>query len=119
MEFRITERSVGGVVVLDLDGKLTISDGAQRLKDKVNSLVVQAQTRILLNLANVTYIDSGGLGQLAASFATVAKAGGDLKLCNVGKRSHDLLAITRLLTLFETFDAEAEGVQSFRPIAGA
>jgi anti-sigma B factor antagonist len=119
MAFQITERSVDGIVVLDLDGRLTISDGAERLKDKVNSLVVQARARILLNLANVTYIDSGGLGQLAASYATVAKSGGDIKLVNLGKRHHDLLSMTRLLTLFDTFENEAEAVQKLQQTAGA
>jgi anti-sigma B factor antagonist len=119
MEFHMTERSVGDVVVLDLHGRLTMADGAERLKDKINSLVVQASTRIVLNLAHVPYIDSGGLGQLAASYATVMKSGGTVKLFNVGRKSHDLLSITRLLTLFDTFETEEDAVRSFGPIAHA
>ena len=112
---RISERFVGDVTVLDLDGKLTLGDGAELLKDRVNSLLLHGRMFILLNLGRVSYIDSGGLGQLAASYATVTKSGGAVKLLNVGKRSHDLLSITRLITLFETFAIEPEAVESFSP----
>jgi anti-sigma B factor antagonist len=117
MDIKIEERLVGSVTVLDLIGKLTTDQGPQHLKDKINSLISQQRTHILLNLKNVPYIDSGGLGQLVASFGTVMKKGGALKLLNVSARNHDLLSITRLVTLFESFDSEAEAVQSFQTLA--
>ena len=117
MDIKIDERLVGGVTVLDIVGKLTVDQAAQHLTDKVNSLISQQRTRIVLNLKNVPYIDSGGLGQLVASYGSVMTTGGALKLLNVGSRNHDLLSITRLVTLFESFDTEAEAVQSFQTIA--
>jgi anti-sigma B factor antagonist len=114
MRLTITERQIDAVTVLDLSGKLTIDDDAQRLKDKINSLVQQGRTQIVLNLTDVSYIDSGGLGQLVASYGSVAKTGGRLKLLGVSKRNHDLLSITRLVTLFDTFESEQPAVESFR-----
>ena len=117
MDITINERLNGNVTVLDVAGRLTMAQAAQHLKDKINSLVSQQRTEIVVNLKNVPYIDSGGLGQLVASFASVRKAGGVLKLLNVGSRNNDLLAITRLVTVFESFDSEAEAVQSFQAVA--
>jgi anti-sigma B factor antagonist len=117
MDIKIEERPIGRVTVLDIVGKLATDQGAQRLKDKINSLVSQERTHIVLNLKNVPYIDSGGLGQLVASYGSVMKAGGALKLLNVSSRNHDLLSITRLVTVFESFDSEAEAVQSFQTVA--
>jgi anti-sigma B factor antagonist len=117
MDIKIEERLVGTVTVLDIVGKLSAEQAAQHLKDKINSLISQQRTHIVLNLKNVPYIDSGGLGQLVASYGSVLKTGGALKLLNVGSRNHDLLSITRLVTLFESFDSEAEAVQSFQTIA--
>jgi anti-anti-sigma factor len=113
MDITIEERSVGRVTVLDIAGRLTIDRGAERLKDKINSLIAQERTRILINLQDVPYIDSGGLGQLVASYGSVMKTGGSMKLLGVNSRNHDLLSITRLVTLFESFGSEAEAIQSF------
>jgi anti-sigma B factor antagonist len=117
MDIKIEERPVGHVVVLDIVGKLTLDQGAQHLKDKINSLIAQERTHIVLNLKDVPYIDSGGLGQLVASYGSVMKTGGALKLLNVSSRNHDLLSITRLVTVFESFGSEAEAVQSFKTLA--
>jgi anti-sigma B factor antagonist len=117
MDIKIEERPIGRVTVLDIVGKLTTDQSAQHLKDKINSLVSQGRTHIVLNLKNVPYIDSGGLGQLVASYGSVMKTGGALKLVNVSSRNHDLLSITRLVTVFESFDSEAEAVQSFQTVA--
>ena len=117
MDIKIEERLIGRVTVLDVAGRLTMDQAAQRLKDKINSLISQQRTHIVLNLKNVPYIDSSGLGQLVACYGSVMKTGGALKLLNVGSRNHDLLSITRLVTLFETFDSEAEAVQSFQTAA--
>ena len=117
MDIKIEERAIGRVTVLDIVGRLTIDQGAQHLKDKINSLISQQRTQIVLNLKNVPYIDSGGLGQLVASYGSVMKTGGALKLLNVTARNHDLLSITRLVTVFESFDSEAEAIQSFQTLA--
>ena len=110
---QIEERNVGDVVVLDLKGKVTLGQGDELLKDKVNSLVNQGHRKIILNLADVPYVDSAGLGEIVRTYTTVSKNGGSLKLLNLTKRITDLLAITKLLTVFETFDAESEAVRSF------
>jgi len=109
----ISERVVDTITILDLSGKLTIGEAAQLLKDKTESLVFQGRNRVIVNLAAVPYIDSGGLGQLVACYTTLAKAGGRLKLLNVGTRNHDLLSITKLVAVFDTFDTEHDAVQSY------
>lgn len=119
MDIKIEERLIGHVTILDIVGKLTNDRGAEHLKDKINSLISQQRVHVIMNLKNVPYIDSGGLGQLVASYGSVMKAGGALKLLNASSRNHDLLSITRLVTLFESFDSETEAVQSFQTIAPA
>ena len=109
----ITERTIDDITILDLSGRLTIGEGAQMLKDKSESLVFQGRNRVIVNLAAVPYIDSGGLGQLVACYTTIAKAGGRLKLLNVGTRNHDLLSITKLVSVFDTFDSEKEAIESY------
>ena len=110
---QIEERNVGDVVVLDLKGKITLGEGDELLKDKVNSLVNQGHKKIVLNLADVPYIDSAGLGEVVRAYTTVSRQAGSLKLVNLTKRITDLLSITKLLTVFETFDSESEAVKSF------
>jgi anti-sigma B factor antagonist len=110
---QIEERAVGDVVVLDMKGKITLGQGDELLKDKVNSLVNQGHRKIVLNLADVPYIDSAGLGEIVRTYTTVSRQGGSLKLLNLTKRITDLLAITKLLTVFETFDVESDAVRSF------
>jgi anti-sigma B factor antagonist len=114
----INERTIGALTVLDLSGKLTIGDGAQLLKDKSESLVFQDRKQIIVNLAAVPYIDSGGLGQLVACYTTLAKAGGRLTLVNVNTKNHDLLSITKLVSVFETFDTEREAIESYATPTG-
>ena len=97
---QIEERVVGEVTILDL-------------KDKINSLIQQNRKRILLNLADVPYIDSAGLGEIVRTYTTVSRQGGQLKLVNLTKRITDLLSITKLLTVFETFDTEPEALKSY------
>ena len=110
---QIEERVVNNVTILDLKGKITLGEGDEALKDKINSLILQGQKRILLNLADVPYIDSAGLGEIVRTYTTVSRQGGQLKLVNLTKRITDLLAITKLLTVFETFDTEREALQSY------
>jgi len=109
----IAERTVSDITVLDLKGKMTLGEGDELLKDKVNSLVNQGHKKIVLNLAEVPYIDSAGLGEVVRTYTTVSRQGGSLKLLNLTKRIEDLLSITKLLTVFETFDTEAEAIKSF------
>lgn len=110
---RIDERMVDGVTILDLHGKLTMSDGRELLKDKVRSLLHQQQKNVLLNLADLSSMDSSGLGELVSSYTTIARDGGQIKLLNLTKRMEDLLTITKLLTVFETYSSEREAVRSF------
>ena len=110
----IEERTVGDVVIVDVSGKITLGDGGDVvLKDKMRSLVQQGTKKVLLNLGDVSYVDSAGLGEIVQSYATVTKNGGSLKLLNVTKRIKDLLSITKLLTVFECHDNEAEALKSF------
>ncbi len=115
----IEQRAAGDVTILDLKGKMTLGEGDEILKDKVNSLAMQGRKRIVLNLAAVPYIDSAGLGEIVRTYTTVSRQGGSLKLHGLTKRITDLLSITKLLTVFETYDNEADAVRSFSSSAGA
>ena len=110
---KIDERSMGSVKVLDLTGQIKFTQGDEMLKDKIHSVVHQGNKKILVNLAGVDYVDSAGLGELVGAYTTVTKAGGHMKLLNLTKKLHDLLSITKLLTVFETFDNEQEAIKSF------
>src|ERR1700757_4130155 len=110
---QIDERIVDGVTILDLKGKMTLGEGDELLKDKINSLVLQGRRKVVLNLEQVPYIDSAGLGEIVRTYTTISRQGGSMKLLNLTKRITDLLSITKLLTVFETFDSESEAVRSF------
>jgi anti-sigma B factor antagonist len=110
---QIEQRAVGSVTILDLKGKITLGEGDEALKDKINSLILQGHKQILLNFGDVPYIDSAGLGEIVRTYTTVSRQGGQLKLVNLTKRITDLLSITKLLTVFETFDSEPEALKSF------
>ena len=110
---QIEERAVEAVTILELKGKLTLGDGDSLLKDKIHSLVNQDRKHIVLDLGELTYVDSAGLGEIVRTYTTVSRQGGGLKLLNLTKRITDLLSITKLLTVFETFDSENEAVRSF------
>ncbi|MFA5911039.1 MAG: STAS domain-containing protein [Vicinamibacterales bacterium] len=110
----IVERTVNEVTVLDLKGKMTLGEGDELLKDKINSLLAAGKKKLLLNLEGVPYIDSAGLGEVVRTYTTVSRQGGSLKLLNLTKRIEDLLSITKLLTVFDTFDSEAEAVKSYK-----
>lgn len=109
----IEQRPSGDVMILDLAGKLTIGSGDELLKDKINSLIQQGYKKLLLNLADVPYVDSAGLGAIVSSYTTVSREGGSLKLLGLTSRIEDLLAITKLLTVFDTYESESEAVASF------
>lgn len=110
---QISERTTADVVILDVKGRITLGDGDELLKDKVNQLVGQGKKKIILNLADVPYVDSAGLGEIVRTYTTVSRQGGSLKLLNLTKRISDLLAITKLLTVFETFESENDAIKSF------
>jgi anti-sigma B factor antagonist len=111
---QIAERESGAVTVLDLSGKITLGEDGNLLKDKLQSLLHQGKKNILFNLAQVSYVDSAGLGAIVSAYTTVTREGGALKLANVTKKLQDLLSITKLLTVFETFDSEDEAVRSYK-----
>ena len=109
----IEQRPSGDVIILDLRGKLTIGSGDELLKDKIHSLIQQGHKNLLLNLAAVPYVDSAGLGAIVSSYTTVSREGGSLKLLGLTSRIEDLLAITKLLTVFDTYESESDAVASF------
>jgi len=113
MAMKIVERQVKDVAILDLNGKIQIGEGDEALRNAVARLVQAGKKKILLNLAEVPYVDSAGLGEIVRCYTTVSREGGRLKLINLTKKLQDLLAITKLLTVFETYDNEADGVKSF------
>jgi len=104
---------VGEITVVDLSGRITLGEGSTMLRDNVRDLLGRGQKKILLNLGDVTYIDSSGIGELVSSFTSVSNQGGRLKLLNLQKKVHDLLQITKLYTVFEVHDDEAAAVKSF------
>ena len=103
----------GDVMILDVQGKLTIGEGDELLKDKINSLIQQGHKKLILNLEGVPYVDSAGLGEIVRTYTTVSRQGGNLKLLNLTKRIEDLLSITKLLTVFDTYESEQEALNSF------
>jgi anti-sigma B factor antagonist len=117
MKMAVHEKS--GVSVVDISGKLTLGESTSALRNKMHELAESGSGRILLNMADVTYIDSSGIGELVAAHTTVANAGGDIKLLNLAERVHDLLKITKLYTVFEVFEDEASAVGSFSPAKAA
>ena len=110
---KIDERTVGEVTVLDLKGKMLIGEGDELLREKINSLVEGGKSKIVLNLADVPYVDSAGLGEIVRCYTTASRKNGKLKLRHLTKRIQDLLSITELLIVFETVDDEEKAVQSF------
>ena len=110
---QIEERVVDDVTIMDLKGKMTLGEGDELLKDKIGSLVNKGRKKILLNLEAVPYIDSAGLGEIVRTYTSISRQGGRLKLLNVSKRIQDLLVITKLITIFDSYDGEAEAVKSF------
>ncbi len=110
----ISERNDGRVTVLALSGKVTLGEGDMLLKDKLHSLLKQGRKDVLLNLAQVSYVDSAGLGAIVSAYTTMTREGGSLKLANVTKRLEDLLTITKLLTVFDTFESEEEALRSYK-----
>lgn len=111
----IKERVVEGVSVLDISGKIVLGEGDLQVRDRIKDLLADGQRNILLNLGDVSYINSAGLGALIGSYTTVKREGGQLKLVSLTKRIKDLLAITKLITVFDTYEKEADALSSYKP----
>ncbi|HEY2168048.1 MAG TPA: STAS domain-containing protein [Candidatus Angelobacter sp.] len=113
MSMKATNRQVDGVAVVDMSGRITLGEGSVVLRDTIRDLVGKGQKKILLNLGDVTYIDSSGIGELVSAFTAVRREGGELKLLNLTKKVHDLLQITKLYTVFDIKDDEATAIKAF------
>lgn len=112
-ELELKERQAGDVTILDLSGSVRMGEGAISLRNAIRGLVEQGKNKILLNLAGVKNIDSSGIGELIANYTTIKREGGQLKLLNLTEKIQNLLVITKLLTVFDSYDNEAEGLNSF------
>jgi anti-sigma B factor antagonist len=111
---KASTRQVDGITVVDLSGRITLGEGSVVLRDTIRDVVAQGNKKILLNLGDVTYIDSSGIGELVSGFTSVRNQGGELKLLNLTKKVHDLLQITKLYTVFDVKDDEASAIASFK-----
>ena len=113
-ELDVTERQAGDITILDMRGAVRIGEGSVALRDSVRDLVEKGKKKILLNLGGVSYIDSSGIGELIANYTTVSRQGGELKLLNLTDKIQNLLVITKLLTVFDSYDNEPEALNSFK-----
>lgn len=113
MTMKASTRQVDGIAIVDLSGRITLGEGSVVLRDTIRDVVGQGNKKILLNLGDVTYIDSSGIGELVSAFTTVRNQGGELKLLNLTKKVHDLLQITKLYTVFDIKDDETAAIKSF------
>ncbi len=113
MSMKISTRQVDGITILDLSGRITLGEGSVQLRDSVRDLLGKGQKKILLNLGDVNYIDSSGIGELVSAYTTVRNQGGELKLLNLTRKVHDLLQITKLYTVFDIKDDEASAIASY------
>ena len=113
MSIKLSTRQVGDVSVVDVAGRITLGEGSSALRDLMREMVGKGQKKILLNLGDVSYIDSSGIGELVSGFTTVTNSGGELKLLNLNKRVKDLLQITKLYTVFDVHEDEAGAIRSF------
>jgi anti-sigma B factor antagonist len=114
MSMTLATREVNGVTIVDLSGKITLGEGGVTLREEVRKLLANGSKKIVLNLGEVNYIDSSGLGELVSAYTAVKNAGGELKLINLTSKVRDLLVITKLVTVFDVKDDEATAVSSFK-----
>ena len=114
MTMKANTRQVNGVTVVDMSGRITLGEGSVILREAVKDLVAKGHKKILLNLGDVTYIDSSGIGELVSAFTSVRNQGGELKLLNLTKKVHDLLQITKLYTVFDIKDDEGKAIEAFK-----
>lgn len=113
MALRMTDRDVSGITVLDIEGRIVLGEESNSFRERVKSLLAAGKKKIVLNMANVSYIDSAGLGTLVATFHSARSQGATLKLVNLGAKFKEVLQVTKLMTVFDTYDNETAAVQSF------
>lgn len=118
-DLNITEDKIGDVLILDLEGRIKLGEGSINLHETLRRCVERGEKKILLNLQKVTSIDSSGLGELVAGYATLEKNNGELKLMHLTDRVAELMSITKLLTVFDVFDDETEATRSFNAASEA
>jgi len=114
VSMKTSTRQVDGVTIMDCSGRITLGEGSVILRDAVRDLLAKGQKKLLLNLGEVTYIDSSGIGELVSAFTTVRNQGGELKLLNLTKKVHDLLQITKLYTVFDVKEEETSAIKAFK-----
>ena len=114
MSMKASTRQVDGITIVDLSGRITLGEGSVVLRDTIKDLLGKGQKKILLNLGDVSYIDSSGIGELVSAFTSVRNQGGELKLLNLTKKVHDLLQITKLYTVFDVKDDEAAAIKAYK-----
>ena len=114
MSMKTSLRQVDGVTIMDCSGRITLGEGSVILRDQVRELLTKGQKKILLNLGDVNYIDSSGIGELVSAYTTAKNQGGELKLLNLTKKVHDLLQITKLYTVFDVKDDETAAIKAFK-----
>jgi anti-sigma B factor antagonist len=119
VSMKATVRQVDSVTVVDVSGRITLGEGCSQLRELIRDQVSKGNKKVLLNLADVTYIDSSGIGELVSAYTAVSNQGGQLKLLSLTKKVHDLLQITKLYTVFDVHDDEAKAISSFEKAAGA
>jgi anti-sigma B factor antagonist len=119
VSMKATTRQVDSIIVIDVSGRITLGEGCTQLRQLIRDLLGKGSKYILVNLADVTYIDSSGIGELVSAFTAVSNQGGQLKLLNLTKKVHDLLQITKLYTVFDVHDDEAKAISSFEKATGA
>lgn len=113
MALRMTDRDVNGITVVDIEGRIVLGEESNSFRERVKSLLAAGKKKVVLNMANVSYIDSAGLGTLVATFHSARSQGATLKLVNLGAKFKEVLQVTKLMTVFDTYDNEAAAVQSF------
>jgi anti-sigma B factor antagonist len=114
MSMKVATRQVDGITILDLSGRITLGEGSVTLRDAVHDVLAKGSKKILLDLGNISYIDSSGIGEMVSAFTSVRNAGGELKLLNLTKKVHVLLQITKLYTVFDIWDNEASAIVAFK-----
>jgi len=114
MTVRMTDREVGGVSVVELDGRIVLGEESNSFREKLKSLVAEGKKKIVLNLSEIKYIDSAGLGALVAAHISAKNQGASVRLCHLGKKFHEVMQITKLLTVFDVYDTEAAAISSFQ-----
>jgi anti-sigma B factor antagonist len=116
MSVKITNSEVDGVSVVELEGRIVLGEESTSLRENLKSLVTAGKKKIVLNVANVTYIDSSGLGLLVAAHVSAKNMDASVRLCNLGQKFHDIMQVTKLLTIFDVYDTQAAAVASFQPV---